>query len=196
MGRVKTRLSREIGSVRAVQFYRAAVSRLLTSLRSEREWTLRLAVNASHDENYHCWPDEVTRMGQGGGSLGQRMLFVLDNLPPGPTVIIGTDSPQISRNDIRNAFHALGAHDAVFGPSDDGGYWMIGLARRRPAPGLFEDVAWSTETALEDTIESLPESFRIRHIGVLTDVDTAEDLRALTRQWGALRFGPWRESVS
>ncbi|MEM9234016.1 MAG: TIGR04282 family arsenosugar biosynthesis glycosyltransferase [Pseudomonadota bacterium] len=193
MGRVKTRLSRDIGAVGAVQFYRHAVGRLLHRLHAPREWTLHLAVNAGAQENYVCWPQHAWQMSQGSGSLGDRMNFVLDNLPPGPALIIGTDSPQIEPPQIRQAFTALGTADAVFGPSDDGGYWMIGMARRRPAPYLFEDVAWSTETALEDTIASLPEAFRVRQLGMLTDVDNRPDLMALRREWGELRYGPWQK---
>ena len=192
MGRVKTRLAREIGPVGAVRFYRHAVGRLLHSLHRPDEWTLRLAVNAPAGDSYECWPGHAERMPQGEGSLGDRMNFVLDNLPAGPTVIIGTDSPQIDPGHIREAFSALGTADAVFGPSDDGGYWMIGMARRRPAPRLFEGVAWSTETALDDTIASLPETFRVRQLGVLTDVDNRADLNSLTGQFGPLRYGPWR----
>ncbi|WP_370339309.1 TIGR04282 family arsenosugar biosynthesis glycosyltransferase [Parvularcula marina] len=192
MGRVKTRLSRDIGTVGAAQFYRHAVERLLRRLQVPREWNLRLAVNARPEDSYQCWPRDVIRMPQGGGSLGQRMGFVLDNLPPGPAVIIGTDSPQIEPEHIREAFHALGRDDAVFGPSDDGGYWLIGLARRRPAPRLFEDVAWSTDTALDDTIASLPESFRISEMSELIDVDNRDDLEDLNASWGPMRYGPWR----
>ena len=193
IGRVKTRLSDDIGAVPAVQFYRQSVTRLLHRLDLPREWSLRLAVNASPDEHYACWPDHVRRMGQGEGSLGDRMKYVLDSLPPGPVVIIGTDSPQVEPRHIREAFTALGAADAVFGPAEDGGYWLIGLARRKPAPALFDNVQWSTPYALDDTLMSLPEDFRIRMLEELIDVDTGEDLSALTDSLGPIRFGPWAD---
>ena len=193
MGRTKTRLAAGIGPVRAAGFYRAATHRLLTRLDDPR-WRTVLAVNAAPGERYACWPRSIPRVPQGQGSLGDRMTRVLAALPRGPALVIGTDSPQVEPGSIAAAFAALGSADAVFGPADDGGYWLIGLARRRPAPDLFSGVRWSTEHALADTRASLPETYRVGMLPVLTDVDTAGDLRALTARYGPLRRGPWGSS--
>ncbi len=190
-GRVKTRLSRDIGAGPAAAFYRQSVSRLLNRLNTDPRWSLRLAVNASPTEGYSCWPQPIVRIRQGEGGLGDRMAFAMDQAPKGPVVVIGTDSPQVEPNHIAQAFAALGQHDAVFGPADDGGYWLVGLNRRRAMPRLFEGVRWSTEHALEDTVASLPTGASVTRLGVLTDVDTGEDLRALWAAHGTLRFGPW-----
>lgn len=192
MGRVKTRLAEEVGPVAATAFYRHSCARLLRRLDRPRQWTLRLAVNAAPGERYACWPAGVERMAQGRGDLGARLRHVLAALPPGPVLIIGTDTPQIEPEDIRAAFEALGEADAVFGPAEDGGYWLIGLARRRPAPHLFEGVEWSTSSALDDTVYSLPEAFRVRYLQTLTDVDDLDSLRLLAARWGPMRYGPWR----
>lgn len=191
MGRVKTRLARDSGAPAAAGFYRLAVRRLLGRLQAPREWTTRLAVNAGPQDRYHAWPPGTQRVAQGTGSLGDRMAFVLRRLPPGPVVIIGSDSPQIEPPLIREAFGRLGAHEAVFASSPDGGFSLIGLARRRPAPHLFSGVRWSTEHALADTRASLPASFSVDLMPSLLDVDEGEDLRALMAAFGALRFGPW-----
>lgn len=192
MGRVKTRLAADIGPARAVAFYRLSVSRLLARLWAPRRWSLRLAVNAVPGARFSAWPARVSRLPQGGGDLGDRMAHVLHALPPGPAVLIGSDSPQVEPDDIERAFGALGRHDAVFGPSPDGGYWLIGLKRRRPAPGLFSGVRWSTERALGDTQNSLPPSFSVGWLDPLIDVDDEKDLRALRAGAGPIRFGPWR----
>ena len=93
--------------------------------------------------------------------------------------MIGADIPGITRNRIAGAFGALGSHDAVVGPATDGGYWLIGLSRRRNVPpGLFRDVRWSTDHALSDTIANLPDH-SIARVATLRDVDTIADLRAL-----------------
>lgn len=192
MGRVKTRLAREIGPVSAVSFYRASVGRLLRRLDGEGRWRLVLAVNAPSEERYAAWPNSVARMAQGTGNLGDRMGFVIRQLPPGPVIIIGTDSPQVEPSHIAQGFNALGHDDAVFGPADDGGYWLIGLARRRPAPRLFQGVRWSTEHALDDTAASLPRRARVAQLPVLTDVDCRADLACLRSDYGPFRQGPWQ----
>ena len=51
----------------------------------------------------------------------------------GNVAIIGSDIPDANAADLRAAFRALGRHDAVFGPAEDGGYWLVALGPRRPA---------------------------------------------------------------
>ena len=81
---------------------------------------------------------------------------------------------------MRAAFDALGDADAVLGPAEDGGYWLIGLKRspRRKPIRLFEGVRWSTEHALADTEAGLA-GLRIARLETLRDVDDARDLAAL-----------------
>ena len=98
------------------------------------------------------------------------------NAPHGPVVIIGADAPGMRARHLRRAFHALRGADAVFGPAADGGYWLIGLNRRRAAPDLFKGVRWSTKHALKDTAQTLPAYFDVRMVETLADVDEAGDL--------------------
>ena len=191
MGRAKSRLAADVGPARAASFCRLATGRLLARLGADPRWEARLCVNARPGEGYACWPRAVPRMAQGGGDLGDRMRRALDALPPGPAVILGTDSPQVEPHDVADAFAALGRADAVFGPAEDGGYWLVGLARRCPAPNLFAGVRWSTEHALADTARSLPGGFSVATLRTLTDVDDAAGLRRLRAGWGEVRRGPW-----
>lgn len=158
LGRVKSRLSRDIGAVAACRFYRETTRSVLMGLDDPRRWRRWLAVTPDRAGPWpSLWPDRWERVPQGIGDLGARMARVLTGLPPGPVVIIGTDIPGIRSTHIEQAFRALGRHPAVFGPAADGGYWLIGL-RRRPAartPGLFDGVRWSTPYALADTLASL-----------------------------------------
>ena len=94
----------------------------------------------------------------------------------GPACVIGADIPGIRPHHVATAFAALGDHDAVFGPAQDGGYWLIGLRHpaRQPA-GFFRGVRWSTEQALADSVATLP-GHRIAQVATLRDVDRADDL--------------------
>lgn len=176
-GRVKTRLGRDIGMTTAAWWFRHQVRRLLRRVRDPR-WHVVLAVAPDRDGLLsRVWPEDLPRIPQGSGDLGDRMGRVFRTLPPGPVAIIGADVPGVTRTRIAEAFAALGAHDAVFGPAPDGGYWLIGLKRVGPVPGaLFHGVRWSTAHALADTEASLP-GLRIAHVATLGDVDTVADLR-------------------
>ena len=111
------------------------------------------------------------------GDLGARMAAAMRAAPKGPVVIIGADAPGLRVAHLRRATDRLRGCDGVFGPADDGGYWLIGLSRMRRAPDLFKGVRWSTKYALEDTIASLPGTFRTRLVDPLTDIDTPRDLK-------------------
>lgn len=97
-------------------------------------------------------------------------------MPPGPVVIIGTDIPDIGPDHIAAAFAALGRREAVFGPADDGGYWLIGLRRRPFRPSLAGPVRWSTEHALADTERLLGPRVRAARLETLVDVDDGDSL--------------------
>ena len=125
------------------------------------------------------WPPHLPRIAQGPGDLGARMARVISAAPPGPVVIIGADAPGLRARHLRKAFHALARADAVFGPAEDGGYWLIGLARRQSAPSLFNSVRWSTAHALQDTLASLPQDFDVQYLERLSDIDEAKDLSLL-----------------
>ncbi len=178
MGRCKTRLAKDIGGAKALGFYRHATKRLTHILGRDPRWQTALAVDplpAIATARPPFWPKSLLRIPQGNGDLGTRMKAVFRNAPPGPAIIIGSDAPQISPSLIAKAFRQLQNHDAVFGPAEDGGYWLIGLRRQRPAPDLFENVRWSSQYALADTLGSLPESFTIGTLPLLSDVDSGAD---------------------
>jgi glycosyltransferase A (GT-A) superfamily protein (DUF2064 family) len=69
----------------------------------------------------------------------------------------------------------------VFGPAEDGGYWLVGLGPRRPARP-FAAVRWSTAHALADTRRNF-HGRRIALLRSLSDVDTAADWASLPTPW-------------
>ncbi|MCK5749868.1 MAG: glycosyltransferase, partial [Oricola sp.] len=145
------------------------------------EWETVLAVDppGAAKEDARFWPAQVKRIAQARGDLGARMARAFRTAPPGPAVIIGADAPGLRARHLRQAFAALKGADAVFGPAADGGYWLVGLNRRKPAPDLFDGVRWSTKHALQDTLKTLPKSFGVSMLETLHDIDEAADLAEL-----------------
>ncbi len=180
-GRVKTRLARDIGPTAAAWWMRHQTAALVRRLRDPR-WQLLLAVSPDTAAmTSRVWPAHLPRIAQGPGDLGDRMARIFRRVGRGPLCIIGADIPGIDRPAIASAFRALGSADAVFGPAADGGYWLIGLARRRSLPrDLLQGVRWSSPYALEDSLRAIPDG-RIRFVDPLQDVDRLADLRRLGR---------------
>ncbi len=179
-GRVKTRLGREIGMTDAAWWFRHQVRRLLRELDDPR-WQLILAVSPDHTGlTSRAWPGHLPRVQQGPGDLGQRMARVMRIMPPGPVCVIGADIPGLRASHIARAFAKLGSHDAVFGPAEDGGFWLVGLKRTAPPPPrFFQDVRWSTQYTLDDSLASIG-NMRVAFADTLGDVDTAADLKMLS----------------
>jgi rSAM/selenodomain-associated transferase 1 len=177
MGRVKTRLAKGMGPVAATRFYRQTTFDLLHRLGRDPRWQTVLALSpdrAVHENG--LWPQDLPRVAQGPGDLGDRMGRLMRDLPPGPVVIVGSDIPDIARALVADAFAALGRHDAVIGPADDGGYWLIGLRRRPRVVEIFDNVRWSGEHARADTLWNLTRAgLSLATLPVLGDIDTYED---------------------
>jgi rSAM/selenodomain-associated transferase 1 len=184
-GRVKTRIANELGTAAAVRFARHSAGALLQRVAADPRWSTTLAIAPDRAASGRFWPHRVAAGPQGGGDLGARMQRLLERAPPGPAVIVGTDVPLIARAHIAKAFRLLGRHDAVFGPAEDGGYWLVGVRRRPRLLRPFGGVRWSTAHALADTLANLRSlSVAVALLPTLFDVDTAGDLARCAPYFG------------
>jgi rSAM/selenodomain-associated transferase 1 len=183
IGRVKTRLARQISAVAAWAFYRRCLADVLRRLGGDRRWTCWLALTPDRavDARGLC-PPGWCAVAQGPGDLGRRMARIMRRMPPGPVVIVGTDIPDIRPDHVAAAFRALGRDDAVFGPASDGGYWLVGLRRRPARPEIFENVRWSTAFALADTLANLGPGRTAALLETLEDIDDGDALERWRRR--------------
>jgi uncharacterized protein len=177
-GTVKRRLAREIGEGAALRFYRSCLSHSLTRLANDRRWLTLLAVAPDREVASRVLPSRrcVQRLPQGSGDLGERMQRLVECLPPGPVIIVGSDIPAIAPTLIAEAFTLLKRADVVFGKARDGGYWLVGLKRSPRLLAPFASVRWSSPHALADTLANL-DGRRVAYAATLSDVDTERDFR-------------------
>jgi rSAM/selenodomain-associated transferase 1 len=179
LGRGKRRLAGEIGDVAAVRFERQMLALLLRRLAPNRRWRLRIAATPDRALRLRAPrpPARIERVGQGRGDLGARMSRAIAHCPPGPVVLVGADIPAMRARHIAAAFALLGACDLVFGPAEDGGFWLVGARRRQQLRSLFAAVRWSTRFALADVLANLPDHLAVGFVERLADVDDAEAYR-------------------
>jgi uncharacterized protein len=178
LGIGKRRLAREIGDRRTLNFSRAALHTLLRRLLRLRG--VERVIATSPDYHARLAAPGFTRIGQGRGDLGQRMQRAFNRYRQRPVILIGSDIPDITVNDLRGAVHKLRGCDAVFGPAADGGYWLVAMSGRRPA-NAFAKVRWSSPNALADTRRNFSKR-RIEQLRVLHDIDDAASLSAQAKQ--------------
>jgi rSAM/selenodomain-associated transferase 1 len=185
-GAVKRRLAVDIGDRAAQDFYRATTRTLLRRIAGDRRWSVVLCVTPDRTTRRgRFWDPRLPREPQGHGDLGARMAHTLLRRAGTPCVIVGSDIPDVDAPHIADAFAALRAHDLVFGPASDGGYWLIGGRDFRRFRSIFQKVRWSGPHALADTLANVPRPARIAVLNTLDDVDDGADFARLTRRRGA-----------
>jgi rSAM/selenodomain-associated transferase 1 len=190
-GEVKTRLCPPLSPAEAAELSRCFLIDTVERACSLAEVQVYLAITPADSEPAFraLVPFPVRYVPQRGESLGDREvnLFadVLSQGFAGGVVLIGSDIPTLPRAHLRAAFTQLkGPHcDAVFGPSHDGGYYLVGM--RAVHRELFEDIAWSTSDVLAQTLaQARRHRLHVSTVPPWYDVDTAEDLRRLAADLG------------
>jgi glycosyltransferase A (GT-A) superfamily protein (DUF2064 family) len=174
----KRRLAAEIGDLAAWRFQRFALAALLRELAADPRWMTWLAITPDRPTR---WARAARVIAQGQGDLGRRLTELMRRLPGGAVVVLGSDAPQVTRQDVAAAFHRLGPCDAAFGPAVDGGFWLVGVSRRGRRRAPFQAVRWSTAHALTDTLDNL----RGRPVGFLRRLEDVDDAASLRRVGGA-----------
>lgn len=126
-------------------------------------------------------------MGQTGADLGERLDAVTRRAFAagfGPLITTGTDSPTLPESIVAEALDSLAADDSrvALGPTDDGGFYLVGTARH--APGIFDNVAWSTSLAYEHVARNAALSgLNLIDLPHWYDVDTFTDLSRLRSEF-------------
>jgi uncharacterized protein len=185
LGTGKRRLARAIGDLATVRFERLMVALLLRRLAADRRWRLRIAVTPDMARRRaRRWRRGVEASGQGRGDLGIRMRRALISCPPGPAVLVGGDIPALGARHVAAAFRLLGRCDFVFGPAEDGGFWLVGARRPRHMPPIFEQVRWSGPYALADSLTGLSPRLSVGFVDRLEDVDDEDSYRRLAPRRG------------
>ena len=136
---------------------------------------------------------------QEGSGLGERLTAVsrwARGQGYGKFLLVGSDSPTLPIAYIERAMELLESRDVVIGPSTDGGYYLIGFSKigaKRTIPVIFQDIAWSTERVLRETLEKI--DVANAQLGLLPpwyDVDTPSDLQFFRDHLSAMRLAGFR----
>ncbi|WP_299520160.1 TIGR04282 family arsenosugar biosynthesis glycosyltransferase [Winogradskyella sp.] len=176
LGTVKTRLAKTIGDYGAFEVYSELVKiteKATSKLNVDKRIYFSNAIIDSKWENNY-------KAVQKGLDLGERMFNAFkDGFESGykKIVLIGSDLPEISETHIEKGIKALDKNEVVFGPAEDGGYYLIGLTRL--IPKIFENKPWSQSHLLKVTLQELQNlDLTVSTLDTLNDIDTYEDLIA------------------
>lgn len=181
-GRVKTRLAAQIGAQAAASLHARLVERTLLTAVGADCGAVELHGSPS---NHSCLRalarcHGVVLRSQAEGDIGRRMAraFREGLRTHRRMILVGSDCPALAPADLQRAARLLRGCDAVIAPAEDGGYPLLGLSR--PAPGIFEAIAWSTPSVIGQTRAKLAAlHLRWRELRTLWDVDRPVDLERL-----------------
>jgi rSAM/selenodomain-associated transferase 1 len=172
-GRVKTRLAAALGAERAAALARAFLDDTIATVRA-LPWA-QVALASTEPVS-----GDVPVLLQGEGDLGERIERVLRaalELAP-PAIAIGADAPALPPRLLKAARAALSRADAVIGPADDGGFYLLGL--RACPEGLLADLPWSApDTFVRTVVRLRAHGLRLEVLEPWFDVDRPEDLDRL-----------------
>lgn len=155
LGKVKTRLAKDIGDEAALALYRFLLEHTVSVTAS-----LKVDKQVFYSEKIQeddIWNSAIfSKRLQQGLDLGQKMENAFreafsENYKS--VVIIGSDLYDLETKDLENAFFQLKTHDAVIGPAKDGGYYLLGMKSLNSS--VFKNKKWSTNTVFKETLKDL-----------------------------------------
>jgi len=183
-GQVKTRLIPFLGEGPATLLYEKMILHTLTTAASSALGPVDLWCTPSAEDPFfsRCAKEfNIALLTQTDGDLGRRMAHAFRETLKRASfaLLMGADCPSLTPGDlVEGGLRLSEGADAVVIPSEDGGYVLLGL--RRYAEDLFRDVAWGSETVMEETRARLRRlGWRWHELPERWDVDRKEDVERL-----------------
>ena len=185
-GRVKTRLQKGLGSAKTLSTYKSFISETFCIIDSLRGVHKFLGCFPTTDDPFLrrlIKKHNLKPFDQRGKDLGEKFINAFnDRFREGYTkvVIIGSDSPTIPVEYIRQAFRELDKKDFVLGPCTDGGYYLVGA--RKISEKVFMGIPWDSSDVLNRTLDKLHSNkVRFSLLPFWYDVDDMDDLEFYKR---------------
>jgi rSAM/selenodomain-associated transferase 1 len=191
-GSVKTRLISKLSPEAVTAFYGCLLDDTLSLARSLGDVEVAIMCPESDvNELAVLAGKDVIVVAQKGAGLAAGLTSVFARFAedhPRRTIAFNSDSPHLPRSVLEDAFETLAAHDLVVGPTDDGGYYLVGAGASHPT--LFANDGMSTNSALESLLSRARTlQLSVGFVEPFYDIDVADDLARLAAE---LRASPAR----
>ncbi len=183
LGRVKTRLEKEMDGVTVLALYRCFVEDIIKTL-TTGGCDITVYFTPSHKESaVRKWlGPTIDIQAQTGRDLGEKMCNAFSDVfatDVGRAVLIGSDIPDLDIGIIHEAFTILENKDMAIGPAEDGGYYLMGFQKEVFDGDVFTGIDWGTGAVFQQTQQHIHDAGLKGHIlPIWQDIDTFEDLHA------------------
>jgi uncharacterized protein len=178
LGHVKSRLAKTCGEEKALRLYEKMLSILFAELSSIKNKICIYYTGCSSAEARE-WLGDFEHKVQEEGDLGEKLQVALECEweKHGKVIFIGVDCLDLSLGDFVEAEALLDKNDVVVGPSEDGGYYLIGFSHFKP--GALQGIHWGSSLVFEQTLKRIQEmNCTYQTLSVKRDVDHWEDVPA------------------
>lgn len=191
-GKSKTRLISALGPEGAAALQQKMTEKIgaeALALKKQRGIPVTCFFSGGSRESMAAWlGDSFDYKQQCGGNIGRRMSDAFTRTfqyTSEAIILVGSDIPELTAKILGDAFITLQNSDAVFGPSRDGGYYLLGLNgknQQQLIKTVFERIPWSTSKVLTTSINRLMDSgYSCSLLKTLQDIDRPEDLHVARR---------------
>ena len=186
MAKVKTRLAKHTSDDFAYSVFNKLFTHTVTQFSDNKSFLSKMVLAQKEKikvfNKQFVMPSDV----QVPGDLGQKLnAAIKKEIENGleKIIIIGTDCPFLNINDIRTAFSILENKDIVIGPTQDGGYYLLGVNASSFNEAIFENIKWSSSSVYEETINNLNlNNLSYTPLRELYDIDTKDDLERFKKE--------------
>ncbi len=193
-GRCKTRLAKDIGNINSAKVQSVMTSHTISVAKSLQEINLidfSIAISGLGRKNCRRWCKKLGIQNfnlQGRGCLGEKMKRQINVNKKFCTknkikniIFVGTDLPDLCHLDLLKTVRELKRNDLIIGPSNDGGYWLIGLSAKIISKHQylpFINIKWSRENVLQNTINNFANTkLKYKLLNKKIDIDTVTDIK-------------------
>jgi rSAM/selenodomain-associated transferase 1 len=178
VGRVKTRLQPALSAELAAGIHRALLVHLSERL-SRMPWRRQILCYDRSVDQVSLSEFKGIPVAQSQGDLGARLAAQAARCD-GKTLFFGCDSPDLPHAHLDRAAQLLAVHDVVIGPTDDGGYWCLGVSHGVDVAAMLSNIDWSSGREFAQTLERARSlGYNVALADPWDDVDRPEDLRRL-----------------
>jgi len=190
VGAAKTRLCPPLQPAEAVLFYEALLKDTIELCARIKDVDLALAVSPHNAAGYfkEITPPGTTLLPIDCPDIGNCLEITLGNLLDAgykKALAINSDGPSLPGDYIISAVELLNNHELVFGPGEDGGYYLIGLKQIHHE--LFSGIEWSTSMVLDQSISKANSlSLSIALLPAWYDIDTWQDFNRFKKELARL----------
>lgn len=179
-GFAKTRLSKDLGVALTHSIYTRLLTNLFQQLKNSDNVSLHVTPWEQKELFYPMIKENWCLEPQVNGSLGDKILAATSlsfNSGYSKALIIGSDCPDLRFRDLIDAQKKLTAARFVCGPTNDGGYWLIGLQDKPGWESIFQNITWSSNKVFRETYEraQILQPGHFEQLEVKSDLDTYED---------------------